>query len=90
MGQPAPVFLDLPAAIHPTPPTTRTAPSMVKRSSRGDATADDLIVVTLGDLDEGRHGVRLLPDAGQTIEAAAARFRPEHFAGWAKLTDAAG
>ena len=63
---------------------------MVKRSSRGDATADDLIVVTLGDLDEGRHGVRLLPDAGQTIEAAAARFRPEHFAGWAKLTDAAG
>lgn len=87
---PLPFSSTSPPPVHPTPPTTRTAPSMVKRSSRGDATADGLTVVTLGDLDERRQGVMLLPDAGQTIEAAAARLRPEHFAGWAKLTDPAG
>lgn len=76
-----------PQPFHPTPATTRSVPTMIETSTRGYAVEDGMTVVTLGYLGQGLQCVIILPDQGQTTEAAAARLTPEHFARWAKLPD---
>ncbi len=81
------VFSTSPQPFHPTPTTTRSVPTMIETSTRGYAAEDGMTIVTLGYLGQGLQCVIILPDQGQTTEAAAARLTPEHFARWAQLTD---
>jgi serpin B len=62
-------------------------PTMQRTAQMGYSASDGVTVVTLDYLDGGLQFVIVLPDEGQTIEAAAARLTPEHFARWARLPD---
>ena len=66
---------------------SRNVPTMQRTASLGHVAEDGFTVVTLDYLGSGLQCVIALPDAGQTIEAAAARLTPAHFARWAKLGD---
>jgi serpin B len=62
-------------------------PTRVKTSARGYAAEDGVTVGTLGYLGQGLQSVILLPDAGQTTDAATARLTPDHVARWANRTE---
>lgn len=75
--------------FHPTPSTTRQVPMLGTSERLGYAAESGLTVVTLDYLGLDLQFVIILPDAGQTTEATAARLAPEHFARWAALGDSA-
>ena len=81
--------LTSPQPFFPTPTTTLSVPTMSQTADLGYSAEEGLTVVTLDYLGRDLQCVIVLPDAGQTTEAAAARLTPEHFARWAKLGETA-
>ena len=60
---------------------------MQRTASLAYAVEEGLTIVTLDYLGSGLQFVIVLPDEGQTVDVAAARLTPAHFARWAKLGD---
>ncbi len=74
-----------PQPFHLATGASRDVPTMGRTGSMGYAVEDGFTLVTLDYLGSGLQCVIALPDAGQSIEAAAARITPAHFARWAQL-----
>lgn len=66
---------------------TRDVPTMHRTAQLGYAAEDRLTVVTLDYLGGELQCVIVLPDEGQSVDAAAARLTPAHFARWSKLKE---
>jgi serpin B len=60
---------------------------MVTSGQLSYAAEEGMTILTLDYLGKELQFVIVLPDEGQTTEAAAARLTPEHFARWSKLGD---
>lgn len=75
-----------PRAFYPTPGTSRDVPTMQQKGVFGHAVDDGFTLVTLDYVGHGLQFIIALPDEGQTVDAAAARLTPEHFARWANLS----
>lgn len=84
--RPLPVFSTSPQPFYPKPSGSRTVPTRLETSARGYPAEGGLTVLTLGYLGRGLQGAIILPDTGQTTDAAAARLALEDLARWAKRT----
>ena len=76
-----------PRTFRPATGSSREVPTMQSTASLGYAVEEGLTIVTLDYLGSGLQFVIVLPDEGQTVDVAAARLTPAHFARWAKLGD---
>ncbi len=76
-----------PRPFHPAPGASRSVPTMQRTGPMGYTREDGATVVALDYLGGALQFVVVLPDAGTTVDALAARLTPGHFARWAGLRD---
>lgn len=76
-----------PQPFHPASGGDRNVPTMHRTANLGYAREDGLTVVTLDYTGNGLQFVILLPDAGTTPDALAAKLTPADFVRWSKLGD---
>jgi serpin B len=76
-----------PRTFHVSEDNRRDVPTMQRTAFLGYTTEEGATIVTLDYTGNGLQFVIVLPDAGTSLDALAAKLTPAHFARWAKLGD---